>query len=363
MMKYDSFRDILIRNGKIWDGNSFEISDILIRDGIISEISNNIKENVQFSFDAKGMIISSSLTDVHTHIKGISPSDIGIECGKISCPFGTSHLIDASAEMGDISNTESECSDIYVLARVYMPGGRVNIEPTEDILKKYSKKVIGLKVYFDTNFAPLRDIKPLKEVCEYANERNLFVMVHTTDSPTSMFDIVNALNKGDIISHAFHGGKNSAAQDDFACLEAAKEKGILLDSAFSVNYHIDYSIFEKAIERHILPDYISSDITSVQEYVGNEKYSILMCMSIARKCGMKEEDIFRSVTVNPMKLLRGDSNKGYVKVGDKADIALFKLSESNTTLTDRYNNTLTVDKSYKCYMTVKGNTITTLCQL
>lgn len=348
-------RRILIRNGTIWDGNSFFISDVLVCNGIISKISDNIKESADFCFDANNMIVSSALTDIHTHIKGISPSDIGIDCEKISRPLGITRLIDASAEIGDINNTVTDSADISVLARVHLFGNKVNFDLTEDILKKYADKVIGLKVYFDTSFTDVTDTRPLAEICEYARKRDLFVMVHTTGSPVSMLDIVNTLEKGDIVSHAFHGGKNNAAEDDFIGLKTAKEKGVLLDSAYSVNYHIDYSIFKDAVSKNILPDFISSDITQGQEMICSEKYGLPMCMSIAEKCGMKPEDVFRCVTVNPMKLLNGKNNRGYLKVGDKADIAVFKSTRCDIKLTDRSDNSVVLDKIYKCLFTVKEN--------
>ena len=339
---------ILIHGGTVWDGNALFKSDILICDGIITKIEKGINEDADFCFDAKNMIVSAGLTDFHTHIKGISPEHIGIDYEKISYPFGVTHLLDASAEIGDINNILNSNIDISVLARVHIFGNKADFTLTEEILEKYSDKVIGLKVYLDTTFTEVTDARPLAEICEYARKRNLLVMVHTTNSPISMLEVVNALSKGDVISHAFHGGKNNAAENDFIALKTAKAKAILLDGAFSVGYHIDYSIFKEAVSKGFLPDIISTDITKEQEYIGKEKYGLTTCMSIAEKCGMSKEDIFKSVTVTPASLLNGKTNKGYLKVGDKADIAVFKIMRDSINLTDRYDNAIIIDKSYKC---------------
>lgn len=112
----DNNNRILILNGTIWDGNSFFISDILICDGVISKIEKDLNENADFCFDAENMIVSAGLTDFHTHIKGISPEHIGIDYEKISYPFGVTHLLDASAEIGDINNILNSNIDISVLA-------------------------------------------------------------------------------------------------------------------------------------------------------------------------------------------------------------------------------------------------------
>lgn len=348
---------ILIRNGTVWDGNALCKSDILICGGIIAKISRGINESADFCFDAADMIVSAGLADFHTHIEGISPEHIGIDYKKISYPFGVTHLLDASAEIGDIKNILSSNTDISVLARVHIFGNKADFALTEEILEKYSDKVIGLKVYLDTTFTEVTDARPLAEICRYARKRNLFVMVHAANSPISMLEIVDTLNKGDIISHAFHGGKNNAAESGFISLKTAKEKGLLLDSAFSVGYHIDYSIFKEAVAKGFLPDIISTDITKEQEYIGKEKYGLTTCMSIAEKCGMSMEQIFKAVTVNPMGILRGENNRGYLKVGDKADIAVLKKVPSSLQITDRYNNSVVLDYTVKCALTVCGNEI------
>lgn len=353
----NSTNRILIRNGTVWDGNALYKSDILICGGIIKKISKSIDEKADFCFDAENMIVSAGLTDFHTHIKGISPEHIGIDYEKISYPFGVTHLVDASAEIGDINNILKSNIDISVLARVHIFGNKADFSLTEEILEKYSDKVIGLKVYLDTSFTEVTDARPLAEICEYARKRNLFVTVHTANSPISMLEVVNTLSKGDIISHAFHGGKNNAAENNFIALKTAKAKGVLLDSAFSMGYHIDYSIFKDAINKGFLPDIISTDITKEQEYVGKEKYGITTCMSIAEKCGMSKEEIFKTVTVNPAKRIKNQNNQGHLKIGKKADIAVIKRETKKLEIGDTKNNIIYFDNVFNCVLTVNGNEI------
>ena len=348
---------ILIRNGTVWDGNALFKSDILICGGIITKISKGINEKADFCFDAENMIVSVGLTDFHTHIKGISPEHIGIEYEKISYPFGVTHLIDASAEIGDINNILKSNIDISVLARVHIFGNKADFALTEEILEKYSDKVIGLKVYLDTTFTEVADARPLAEICKYARKRNLFVTVHTTNSPISMLEIVNTLSKGDILSHAFHGGKNNAAENNFIALKAAKAKGVLLDGAFSVGYHIDFSIFKSAVSCGLLPDIISTDITKEQEYIGKEKYGLTTCMSIAEKLGMTLQEVLIAVTRNPTRLIKNPNNQGYLKIGEKADISVIKREAKNLEIRDTQNNIISLNNAFNCVLTVNGNKV------
>lgn len=138
------------------------------------------------------------------------------------------------------------------------------------MISQYGEKFIGLKVYFDKTFVDVWDIDSIKEICEYSAKNKLKVMVHTSNSPVSMLEIVDALNSGDIISHAFHGGENDASFNNFEALKKAKEKGVFVDSALSAYYHINYSVFKNSLRYNIIPDIISTDITKELEFFNGE---------------------------------------------------------------------------------------------
>ena len=49
---------ILIKNGRIWDGERFFFSDVLTDGELVSEIRENISEPADFVFNAEGKIVS-----------------------------------------------------------------------------------------------------------------------------------------------------------------------------------------------------------------------------------------------------------------------------------------------------------------
>ena len=177
-------------------------------------------------------------------------------------------------------------------------------------------------------------------------------MVHTTNSPVSMIDIVNTLNKGDIISHAYHGGENDSSINNYEALKRAKEKGVFIDSSLSAYYHIDYSVFKNSLKNNIFPDIISSDITKDLEVVSDEKYGLPFCMSILEALGLDRKSIFKAVTVNPSKLFNSASVRNCLKVDDLANIAVFRYKKCNVNLTDRFNNEIHLDKCFDCALTI-----------
>ena len=61
--------NILIKNGKIWDGDRFYFSDLLIENGKIATIAKMINVNAEFIYDAKGQIVSVGFIDSHLHLR------------------------------------------------------------------------------------------------------------------------------------------------------------------------------------------------------------------------------------------------------------------------------------------------------
>ena len=62
---------ILIKNGKVWDGERFCFADVLTENEKISKIADNIDEAAEFEYDASGKIVSAGLVDIHVYMKEI----------------------------------------------------------------------------------------------------------------------------------------------------------------------------------------------------------------------------------------------------------------------------------------------------
>lgn len=347
---------LLIKNGMVWNGESFSECDVLIENGIITKMEAALHDKAA-SFDAKNMIVSSGLIDFHTHIKGISPDRIGIERQKASYPFGVTGLVDASANMGCKADILNCGLDMAVIAEVTIVDNSIDFTNAEKMLSAYGDRLIGIKVYFDTSFNNVWGTAALEEACRFAKKHGLFVTVHTTHSPVSMAEIVTVLRKGDVIAHAFHGGEKSCAEDGFSCLEAAREKGIYTDAALASYYHIDYEVFKRAAEEGVYPDIISTDITRELEVTFGKSYGLTVCMSLLRELGMEDESIFKAVTVNPAAILKTKANSGYLRVGSVADIAVLKNEPCGVKFTDTSGNTVELKSALECALTLSNGKI------
>ena len=214
-----------------------------------------------------------------------------------------------------------------------------------------------MKVYFDTDVSEVSDLTPLCEVCELAHKKGLRVMVHCSNSPTPMAEILNTLRAGDILTHAFHGGRNNAAEDGFVSMREAQKRGVVIDVGFAGHVHTDFAILRQAIGMGVIPDVISTDVTWLSSYIRGGRYGMTMCMSIARSLGMREEDVLRAVTATPARALGRADEWGCLQVGRTADLAVLDDTDEGFDLTDRASNRIQSKQGYRCVLTVANGRI------
>ena len=182
-------------------------------------------------------------------------------------------------------------------------------------------------------------------------------MVHSSNSPVHMAELLGALRKGDILTHAYHGGKNNVSEDGFECIKSAKSRGVIIDAGLAGYVHTDFKVFEDAISCGAVPDVISTDITRFSAYKRGGRYGMTMCMSIAKHLGMSEEDIFRAVTSAPAKALGKENEWGHLRVGRCADLAVFDYTNEGFDLTDKAGNSIRSEVGYRCVLTVSNGEV------
>ena len=350
-------QQILIKNGRIWDGNAFQEGDILTEDDKISRIGPNITHEKAFVFDAAGMIVSAGLVDSHMHIRGLSGPEYAISAEAACFPFGVTAAVDAGSRLGDRRLVEQLAVKTLVFTDSKIENNRLNREVTAARLAQYGDKAVGLKMFFDSTSKNVWDITPLQEVCSLAREWGLKVMVHCSNSPVPMLDIVKTLAPGDILTHVYHGGKHTCLEEDFAAYRLAKEKGVVLDAAFAGFVHTNFDVLRKAFAAGCFPDTVSTDITKSSAYKRGGRYGLTMAMSMARTAGMAEEDILRSVTSQAAKALGKEGVWGSLRVGGPADISVLDDTDEPFRLADKAGNVLESKKGYRCRLTVADGVV------
>ncbi|MBQ8350489.1 MAG: amidohydrolase family protein [Clostridia bacterium] len=348
---------ILIKNGRVWDGERFSCVDILTVEENISSIAPHISEKADFTYDASGMLVSAGLVDIHTHMRQVSSDEYGIPIDAVCLPFGVTAAVEASAEKGDgrLLSAFAVKGAAFVACRI--EHDTAVLDMTERLLHAYGDAGVGVKVFFDRACKELKSTKPLREICAFAHARGKKVLVHCNHSPTTMEEIVDTLQGGDIVTHIYHGGEHTIADHGYAAYDLAKQKGIVLDAGMAGHVHTDFSVLRSAIKAGYLPDTISTDITRCSAFYRGGRYGLTMCMSIMRAVGMGEEDILRAVTSNPARALGMAGKWGCLRVGGTADIAVLDYTQEGFDLTDAAGHHITSKKGYRCALTIADGQI------
>ena len=348
---------ILIKNGRVWDGYQFFFADILTDGNQIVKIDQGITEEATYVYDATGKIVSAGLVDCHVHMR-LHPDDkYGIQAEMSCFPFGVTAAADAGRIRGNPELFDSFMLKNVMLATVRIHQNRPDLEDLKETLARFGHRAVGVKVYFDQTITDVTDENPLAEVCSFAKERNLRVMVHCSHSPVPMRRILSTLNPGDILTHAFHGGENNAMEDNFESMRAAQARGVIIDAGFAGYVHTDFGVFQNAIRAGIVPNTISTDITKSSAYIRGGRYGMTMCMSMARHMGMSEVDIFKAVTSNPARALGKEGSWGCLKVGGNADIAVLDDTNEGFSMTDKNGTLIESPMGYRCVFTVADGQI------
>ncbi len=344
---------ILIKNGRVWDGERFLCADVLTQDALVAKLEPNITDSAEFLYDATGCIVSAGLIDAHVHFRGVSSDAYGTPADLCTLPFGVTAAADAGVGQGNAALLDAFAVKSCVFTSVDIADDEPQFDKAEKLLAAYCDKAVGLKVYFDVHVSGVRTIRPLRKVVEYAHARGMTITVHTSNPPVPMHEVCEALEPGDILTHAYHGGEHNVSADDYAALKAAQARGVVIDAGFAGHVHTDFAVFQGALAHAAVPDILSTDITKLSLNKRGGKYSLPLCMSLARNCGMSEEAVFAGVTGKAAAALRKQGEWGKLAVGRAADIAVLRWTEgAGYDLTDAAGNRVRSDAGYQNQLTV-----------
>ena len=347
--------DIIIKNGRVWDGQKFLGSGtyIAIKGGVIAKIGAGTADEAEHVFDAEGMTVLPGLVDIHVHMRGCSDAVYGVPAEASCFPFGVTAAAEAAAELaGGARSLDDMLLKTFVFIAPPVKNNSVSSADIDRLAEEYGKRLVGVKMFLDASNPNLKDVEPFCRICDYAHRRGLKVLVHTTGSPVPFGKIFDILAPGDICTHIFHGGAHTAAEDNFESHKRAKQKGIILDVGMAGGVHTDFAVAKAAIESGVIPCTISTDITKRSVFVRGGNYGMTLAMSIMRHLQMPEEEIFAAVTHRAAKAIGAHDTCGKIEEGRCADIAVITWDKGDLDITDRAGNNLKSSLTYSCRLTI-----------
>ena len=159
------------------------------------------------------------------------------------------------------------------------------------------------------------------------------LMTHIGMAPPSYADVVSMLRPGDILTHCYRPGPNSALAPDGSVLpevRAARERGVLFDIAHGMGA-FGYETTEGALSHGFPPDLISSDVHVIA--VEGPGFDLLHTMSKLLNCGLTLPQVIAMSANRPALAIRRPE-LGHLGVGAPADITVLRQVDSDYVFED-----------------------------
>ena len=143
---------------------------------------------------------------------------------------------------------------------------------------------IGVKLRYGPGLVWEYSAEPVKLARKTADMAGgVPMMMHITDSPIPLPELLEHMKPGDIVTHCYHGRAHGimGQEKQFLLKEVveAQRHGIIFDCAHGRN-HFNFRMIEKALDQGFLPDTISTDLTVTRRPRGRSG----ICRRPCRNC-------------------------------------------------------------------------------
>ena len=375
-MKYD----LLIQHGELLDpGAGLKgMLDVGIVGGKIVEVGPKLAEKeARRTLSAKGLYVTPGLVDIHAHVF-VNAHDMGGHTDHFCRQSGVTTLCDAgsagSATFAGLRHVLDHDVKTRVRAFVNLSaigivgtsrGGELAHKPYADpegcarTIAENPDLAIGVKLRYGPGIVWEYTTEPVKLARRTAAMAGVPLMIHITDSPIPLPDIVAEMAPGDIVTHCYHGRANGimGPEKQFVLKEVveAQRHGIVFDCAHGRN-HFSFPMIEKALDQGFLPDTISTDLTFTSATKG-PVWDLATTMSKLLHFGMPFDELVRRATAAPAKIMGYEGTVGTLRPGADADIALLERRNGNFPMTDSDGNTVTAKERIVTRLTLKGGRV------
>jgi len=362
--------DILINGGRVLDPlNGIDaVKSIGIKDGRIVE-AENVSESAHV-INANGCIVSPGLIDVHAHLwplvnfgvladASCFPSCVTTAVDAGSCGSGTYECFRPAVQSMNVGVKIllNVCSAGLTALRTkpeYLNPELFDVDNIKRLVRNHADEIIGLKIRMGKETALDMGLAPLKAACRIAREVGLPLVLHSTNPAVSMKEMIDCLDAGDVLTHAYHGHGRTILEDGgLEALEAARKRGVFIDVG-DAGWHINFDIMREAVKRCLAPDTIGTDITDKGLFKRGATFSLLHCMSKWLQLGMSVEQVLRCATINAAKELHLEKVAGHLTPDMPADIAIIREVDADVTFCDGNGNLLHADRLLRPMATIKN---------
>jgi dihydroorotase len=373
--------DLLITDGNVLDPDAGLRGklDIGISGGRIIEVGSSLPRNMARKvFNAGGRLVLPGLVDLHAHVL-VNGYDMGPDTDRFCRCSGVTTLCDAGSTGSGNFNALRGMVDRSVrtnirafvnLSAIGVAGihrcGELAYFPHADpegcarTIIENPDLAIGVKLRFGPGLVWEYSAEPVKLARHAADMAGgVPMMMHITDSPVPLPDLISHMKPGDIVTHCYHG-KNHGILDGqrkivLQEIVEAQKAGIIFDCAHGHN-HFSFATTEKALDHGFLPDTISTDLT-LNAATRGPVWDLPTTMTKLLHFGLPLDEIVKRTTTAPARIMGYEGISGTLRPGADADISLFELRDEDKELMDSEGKTLITKRYFYPYATIKNGQI------
>ena len=350
---------LVILNGTLTDPASGldRVADLAVEDGRIAGIGDYHGAAATRTLDAAGCLVTPGLIDHHCHMAPLS--HIGLPSESVCFASGVTTAVDAGSTGCD--NFEKhlpfmEQSRLRMLAYLHVCSTGLASLPKamEDVdlahfdrdgirrtLEKHRGRLLGLKLRTSKGVVKEAGYEPLRATVKLADEVGAEVMVHCTDPPGELSELLEILRPGDIMTHMYMNKGSKLTDASGTVIPAAvkaRERGVLFEAA-DAREHFSFEVSEPAIRAGFFPDVLATDLTKFSMYLRPTAFNLPNQIAKYTQLGIPFEKVLELCTAAPARLMGLEGETGCLKEGACADIAVFRKETSTIPFGDRpYGN-------------------------
>lgn len=358
--------DLIVKGGRVIDPSRKldGIRDVAIAQGRIAAVEANISAAAAETIDASGKLVVPGLIDIHTHF---ARSKDG---ASLCLADGVTGLIDAGSQGADhIDDAIAVARAAPQPCRVLINIGRAGILPEGDTMdlnradvaaakaaiSRNRDVIAGIKARLSRDVAGQNDYEVLRRAQEAASAFHIPVMIHMGQTISPLPRLLALLKPGDIVTHMFAPPPNSIIDDAGHMLPevlAARRRGVRFDLGNGRTGHLRWDIAEGVLKAGFLPDTFSTDWGP--EARTSQVINFPNVMSKFLMLGMPLDQVIACATINPSRLFPVFRDRGTLKPGAPADIAVLELKDGSFEFEDNFKNMRTGRQRLFPFATVLG---------
>jgi dihydroorotase len=342
--------DLIIKGGRVIDPSVKldAIRDVAIDGGRIAGVGARITADGGETLDARGKIVVPGLLDIHTHAARTQD-------GPALClADGVTGFIDAGSQGADridepIAIAKSAPQPCRVLINIgragILPDGdtmditRADVGAAREAVAKNRDVIAGVKARLSQDVAGANDYEVLKRAQEVATAFSLPVMIHMGQTVSPLPRLLDLLKPGDVVTHMFAPPPNSIIDEKGRILpevQAARRRGVWFDLGNGRTGHLRWDIVDAVMRAGFWPDTFSTDWTP--EGRTAQVFDFPNVMSKFLDFGMPLDQVIARATVNASRVFEVFRDRGTLKVGAPADVAVLELRQGSFEFVDNYGN-------------------------